>query len=185
MQRMPRVAVAPSIIDDAGFLDELDKLEGDPAQPAVDVLSAYWDHALRTDADDQHHLTTLMPEQPALAPEPMVERLRSAKPLRPVRLERPVRVETPARRDTPDRIDAPFWPQAPAEPATRVHADSPERPAHVDEIGDRDAASAAEPTHVPLLVAALMVVLCLGVGAGSAALVFHDRVAQIVVTWTR
>ena len=185
MQRMPRVAVAPSIIDDAGFLDELDKLEGDPAQPAVDVLSAYWDHALRTDADDQHHLMTLMPVEPALAPEPVVERVRSAKPLRPIRLERPVRLETPARHDTPDRTEAPFWSQAPAEPAMRVQSDSPDRPAHVDEIGDRDAAPAPESKHVSLPVAALMVVLCLVVGAGSAALVFHDRVAQIVVTWAR
>jgi hypothetical protein len=178
---MPRVAVAPSIIDDAGFLDELDKLEGHPEPPEVDVLSAYWDHAMRTDADDQQHLPALVPESPAIAP--VVRSVRSAKTPRPLRLGQPLRLETPVRAHTPERTDAPFWPQAPAQPAARVQSDSSARSEHVDGTGESDAALTPESRRVSLSVAALMVVLCLGVGAGSAALVFHDRVAQIAVSW--
>ena len=66
---MSRAAVAPSIIDDVGFLDQLDKLEA-VAAPEIDVLSAYWDHALRTDAADESGLPVLAPEPAAVAPEP-------------------------------------------------------------------------------------------------------------------
>ena len=38
---------------------------------------------------------------------------------------------------------------------------------------------------VPAALVALTVVLCFGAGAGSAALVFHDRVTQIAATWAK
>jgi hypothetical protein len=179
---MSRAAVAPSIIDDVGFLDQLDKLEP-VAAPEVDVLSAYWDHALRTDAADESRLPVLAPEPAALAPEPPVRHVRSAQTVRPIRFEKGVRPEK-----TSGRIAAPGWPEPAVRPEMPVQLEWPLRPEHLDEIGEPvtvDAMSTAPPRHVPLSLATLMVVFCLGVGAGSAALVFHDRVAQIVVTWSK
>jgi hypothetical protein len=37
---------------------------------------------------------------------------------------------------------------------------------------------------VPRVVAAFLVVACMGVGAGGAAAMFHDRVSAIVTAWT-
>jgi hypothetical protein len=172
---MSRAAAAPSIIDDVGFLDELDKLEAVPG-PEIDVLSAYWDHAMRTDAADEGRLPVLMPEPAALPPEPAARPVRSLNTVRPVRFEKRVRP-----------VDAPFWPEAASRPVMPVALNSPLRPVYLDEIAEReagaDAGAAARPRQVSLSLATLMVVLCLGAGAGSAALVFQDRVAQIVVTW--
>jgi hypothetical protein len=180
-------AERPSLIDDADFLAELDKMENGPGALEGDT-SANWEQALETEASDDARVTGARPAPPAAAPEPPpVRRAAPAKPARPekpVRPERPLRLDPPARPASTVRPETPDRPERPARPA---------RPVHVDEIGTRERAmeaadadaSGLEPRRIPAALAALTVVLCLGVGAGSAALVFHDRVAQIVVTWGR
>jgi hypothetical protein len=180
-------AERPSLIDDADFLAELDKMENGPKDLEGDARSASWEQALEADATDDAPLPRARPERPAAAPEPPpVRRAAPAKaqPAKPARPERPLRLDPPARPAATVRPNAPDRPERPARPA---------RPVHVDEIGTREqrmdavdaVASGLEPRRIPAALAALTVVLCLGVGAGSAALVFHDRVAQIVVTWAK
>ena len=70
-------------------------------------------------------------------------------------------------------------------------ASDPSRPVHVDEIGQSalsratvlTTGSASQPRLVSASLAALTIVLCFTAGAGSAALVFHDRVSLIVAHW--
>jgi hypothetical protein len=174
----------PSLIDDADFLAELDKLETVPPPPELDVLSAYWNHPGRVE-ETNDRFPALMPIAPA--PAPAARHTRSAKTGRPVRLEKPLRLETPG------RIEMPLRPEVPSRSESPVMPKRPVRPAHVDEIGRsahtsegyETAVSGPQPLRVPAVLAALTVVLCFGVGAGSAALVFHDRVAQIAVAWAK
>jgi hypothetical protein len=181
---MPSVAEMPSLIDDADFLAELDKLEAVPPPPELDVLSAYWNHATRVE-EAGGQLPALTPI--AVAPAPPARHTRSAKPGRPVRLEKPLRL------DTPGRIEMPLRPEVPARSERPALPKRPVRPAHVDEIGKSGytseqherAVSEPQPLRVPAALAALTIVLCFSAGAGSAALVFHDRVAQIAVTWRK
>jgi hypothetical protein len=42
----------------------------------------------------------------------------------------------------------------------------------------------ADPQRVPNYLAALVILLCMGVGASGAALAFHNRVQRIVAAWT-
>jgi hypothetical protein len=153
---MRSAADLPSLIDDADFLAELDRMENGPAPP---------------DAEP--------------APKPAgPDKLQHSQPRR-------LKLEPPATPATPPRREAPIRP----EPET------PMPPAHIAEIGDRArapraavhvpapsatvAAPIVQPRGVPAALAALTVVVGLTVGAGSAALLFHDRVAQIVVTWAK
>jgi len=176
---MPSDAAIPSLLDNSEFLAELDKLEGDPAQPKANAISAYEKHRSRVDGADEGRLSTVLAEPRATAPAVGVRRSRSAKPVQPVRLEKPLRLEAPG------RIENPFRPETPVRSERPVKAERPLRPVHVDEIGDTSgrAASVRQPLLVPALLVALTVVLCFGAGAGSAVLVFHDRVAQIAATW--
>ena len=179
---MPRVAEMPSLIDDADFLAELDKLETVPPPPDLDVLSAYWNHATRVEEAGGQ-----LPALTRIAAAPAARHARSAKPGGPVRPEKPLRLETPGRIETPRRQEAPARSERP------VQLKRPVRPAHVDEIGKIEhasveherAVSGPQSLRVPAALAALVVVLSFGAGAGSAALVFHDRVAQIAVAWTK
>jgi hypothetical protein len=187
---MPRVDAVPSLIDDADFLAEIDKLETGPAPPGADADSVYWDQASSVDDADEGRIDARMPQAPGLVPEG--ERTRSAKPVQPVRTEKRVRTETPSSPRVgrvgdpgPGRIDRPCGPEGPA------HRERPVPPTHVDEIGqstrtharELTAGSASRPRLVPASLLMLTVVLGFSAGAGSAALVFHDRITQIAVMW--
>jgi hypothetical protein len=172
---MPNDRQLPSLIDDADFLAELDKLETTPARPRADAH-----HVARPQEADEGRVSA--PVAAAVAPAP-VRQIRSAKPVQPVRLEKPLRLEPPS---GPGRIESPFRPVAPARSERPAKPERPVHPGHVDEIGDVTRGVAVrQQVMVPAALVALTVVLCLGVGAGSAALVFHDRVAQIAVTWKK
>jgi hypothetical protein len=173
---MPNAGQLPSLIDDADFLAELDKLETTPARPRPDAH-----HVSRPEGVDEDRVSA--PVQAAVAPAP-VRQTRSAKPVQPVRIEKPLRLEPPS---GPGRIENPFRPAAPARFERPAKPERPVHPGHVDEIGDAVASGVAvrQEVLVPATLVALTVVLCLGAGAGSAALVFHDRVAQIAVTWKK
>jgi hypothetical protein len=188
---MPHVSPEPSLIDDVDFLAELDKLEANPGQPRGDAHSAYARHASRSDGADEGRESAVLPGPAPVAP--VRRSTLSAKPVRPVVLEtKPLRLETPPT-PGPGRIERPFRPDAPARPEKPVRVERPVRPAHVDEIGETgqiqatraSAVSGPQPRRAPAGLAALTIVLCLGVGAGSAAMMFHDRVAQIVLTWRK
>jgi hypothetical protein len=181
----------PSLIDDADFLAELDRMESGPATPDAGRAPAPAEDSTQTEPAP---MSWPMPEQeepPAREPLPVRRAAASTpaspeKPLRP-QPQRRLRLEPPAMPATPPRPDR----------------EAPMRPAHIAEIGER--ARAPRPTasnatvaqtapvatpiapsgRVPTMVASLTVVLGLTVGAGSAALLFHDRVAQIVVTWAK
>jgi hypothetical protein len=176
---MPNAGQLPSLIDDAEFLAELDKLETAPARPTADAH-----RASRPEGADEGRASAVMPALAAPAPGAPVRRIRSAKPVQPVPLEKPLRFEPPS---GPGRIENPFRPVAPARSERPVKPERPVHPVHVDEIGDAAVKGVAvrQQVLVPAALVALTVVLCLGAGAGSAALVFHDRVAQIVVTWAK
>jgi hypothetical protein len=190
---MSNVGEIPSLIDDVDFLAELDKLETNPAPPRSDAHSAHARHASRSDGADQDRVFAVLPEPaPVAAGAPVRRSTLSAKPARPVPLEKPLRLETPPT-PGPDRIDRPFRPDAPARPERPVRVQRPVRPAHVDEIGETaqahatglSAVSGPQPRGVSAGLTALTIVLCLGIGAGSAAMMFHDRVAQVVATWKK
>jgi hypothetical protein len=190
---MSNVGEIPSLIDDVDFLAELDKLETNPAPARSDVHSAHAHHASRSDDADQGRVFAVLPgPAPVAAGAPVRRSTLSAKPARPVPLEKPLRLETPPA-PGPGRIDRPSRPDAPARPERPVRVERPVRPAHVDEIGEigqahptgLSAVSGPQPRRVSAGLTALTIVLCLGVGAGSAAMMFHDRVAQVVATWKK
>jgi hypothetical protein len=154
----------PSLIDDAEFLAELDRMDdGSP---------------LASEAE-----RPVAPQNPAAPQAP--QRLRFEPPARPAAPPPPTTPSHPER-ETPPR---------------RVH-DIPARPAPVEEIGTRPRtvrkiAPVFEPPPQPAAIAsvpqtrtlstrlaALTVVLGLMVGAGSAALLFQQRVTLIVAAWS-
>jgi hypothetical protein len=194
---MRSVDAIPSLIDDADFLAAIDKLETDPAPHEADAVSDYWEQASRVD-EGEDRSDARMQQAPGLAPR--VQRTRSAEPVPPVRIEKRVRTETPSSPRVgrvgdpgPDRIDTPVRPDGPARHDRPVHRERPVPPAHVDEIGqsartranELAAGSASLQRLVPASLVVLTVVLCYGAGAGSAALVFRDRVEQVVATWQK
>ena len=184
---MATAAELPSLIDDANFMAELDKLERDPGQPEADALSVYWEQAARVDEPGEGRLSAgaLAPPGPAI--ELPVRPTRSGKSVRPVRVEKRLKLETPG------RIEVPSRPEGPARSETSTQPKRPVRPAHADEIGRSarkratvvTAGSTSQARLVPTSLALLTVALCFCAGAGSAALVFHDRVGQIAVTWKK
>ena len=186
----------PSLIDDADFLAEIDKLETGPTAFEGDAHSVYWEQASRVDEAGEGRIAARLPEAPAS--EPLVQRARSAKPVRPVQIEKRVRTGTPPSQRVgrvgdadPGRIDTPSRPEGPARQERPVHRERPVPPVHVDEIGQSalshptvlTTGSASQPRLVSATLAALTIVLCFTAGAGSAALVFHDRVSLIVTHW--
>jgi hypothetical protein len=194
---MSSPAVVNSLIDDVHFMAELDRMES-PGQ-SDGAFSGDGDLFESTNLEEVPAAvaatTARMPDTPAV---------HSAKPALPVRLRRPAttptRIETPHQPGMPERRETLVQPERPVQPARTIDPErrakppkpiQPERPAappHVDEIGMRmDAgehgASSSTRPRVPALLAALTIVLCFSAGAGSAALVFHERVAQITATW--
>jgi hypothetical protein len=181
---MASVAAVPSLIDDADFLAELDRMDTDAAPPRAAAGSAYWDQASLAEEGQGEVLVTQA--RTASAPDSPPRRARSAKPVRPVQLEKRAPPETPS------RIDVPFRPEAPARPAQPAHRERPIAPEHVDEIGETRrtlatelmAPSVSATRYVSRRVAVATVVLCFSFGAGSAALVFQHRVSLIVALWS-
>ena len=163
MRTAPEV---PSLIDDAEFLAELDRMD---------------DGSVVASEEER----PVAPEKPAAPQAP-----------------RRLRVEPPARPAAPPRTEAPLHPER--EPPPRPARETPRRPAPVAEIGTRPrtvrkiappapepapqpptpVAATAQPRIVPTKLAALTVVLGLMVGAGSAALLFQERVTLIVAAWS-
>jgi hypothetical protein len=144
----------PSLIDDADFLAELDRMESGPERPAPSV----------SEPAPVRRAAAPKPAMPAINPP---RRLRLEPPAKPAAPPRPAHIA-----EIGDRVRAPKL----------AHVTAPKAP-----VAAPMAATAplAQPRRVPATIAALTVFLGLTVGAGSAALLFHDRVERIVVTWTK
>ena len=167
---MPSPAVVTSLVDDINVMDELDNMDSQ-ATPGGAVRSATRTRRVRL-------------ERP---------------PAIPTRIEMPLQPEAPARLETLVQPERPVEPARPGDPERRVKRAKPIRlevppaPGHVDEIGKgvearearEHAGSASRLQRVPASLAVLTIVLCFSTGAGSAALVFGGRVAQITATWAK
>ena len=168
---MSSPAEVTSLIDDVDFMAELDNMEGTEARA---VQSGKRARSARLER----------PVRP---------------PAIPTRIEMPLQPETPAPLETLVQPERPVQPARPVDPERRVKPARPIRlempapPGHVDEIGEsveareaeEHAVSASRLRRVPASLVALTIALCFSTGAGSAALVFHGRVAQISATWAK
>ena len=176
----------PSLMDDDAFLEELDKLVAGPSPAARTTPPAHGDfwapephvgadaRALEMAAEDQDLGSFLEPElEPEL--EPAVE-LHSAPAVQPER----------ERRYRPELARSFQVEAAPiAEPLPIRRGFTAVTPAHAESPSAASVAARADhAAGVPRLVAALLIVICAGAGAGASAYVFRDRVSQIVTTWT-
>ena len=195
---MASPAVATSLIDDINFMAELDNMES-PDKPggAFSIDGDLFESATGDEVPEGALAARFarVPETREVQSAKSARRVRTVQPATtPTRIEMPHQPGTPARLETRAQPERPVQPARPVDPERRVKPMKPIRlempgaPAHVDEIGKERAeraVSASSLQRVPALLAALTIVLCFSAGAGSAALVFHDRVAQITATWAK
>ncbi len=183
----------PSLMDDEQFLQELEKLVIEPNRAERTLAPApaagFWSpeprftangDALETAEEESDLESFFEPElTPAVEPAAEPEAAVAPRPQRRNRLELTPSVRRESGpREEPLPIRRGFAEVAPAS------GTAPAVAAVAEALEQREYAAAAQHQGVPRIVAALVIVACVGTGAGASAYVFRDRVSQIVTSWS-